>query len=275
MAEPVSENVATLCAMLATALQVHLTNPSGDGVQKVAAALTAVAAGATAWMAVKTRALANKTQEVAEATKEEAEAVKEQGIHIAAQAEASAEALKSSVLPWLTWEPRHESVSVWRSPSGEEGRRTTALEQGLEVSAADDGGITGRLLVRNVGPGIALIDTYNSWVNGGGNTPQRYVKLRTSKPVLPSDQTTWLSFHINPTSAAWSQLTLDTFSQQPTGGTCSFDVYYRDVANASTYRARFYGTAITYPSHWTVHKIDYFEGQSETPDFTVTLDSPI
>jgi hypothetical protein len=254
---------------------IHHSITSNDRVQWLAAVATALAAAATAWMAWKTRSLAEETKQVAAATLKEAVAVEAQGTHIATQAAASAAALKAQVRPWLTWEATDTYINRWRSPSlGVQPIEDPMLVPGVWVMPAEDEyGVDGAIFVRNVGSGIALINTYYSWVNGGGNQPIRYVKLRTTSPVLPPDGTAWLKFHIDGTSAGWSNLDLAVFAQQPTGGTCSFDIYYRDVAKESEYRARFYVAATSYPTDWTVTKIDYWENQAYEPDFTVTLDS--
>lgn len=272
--------------MLLTALQVHVTNqPNGDRVQEVAAAFTALAALATAWMAWKTRSmarqtaalafqtktLATETKAVAVATAKEATAVENQGKHIAIQAAATTDALKAAVLPWLTWEPTYTEEVV----EGDMGVETSHAETGPGLMLyPTENGIYGAILVRNVGLGIALLDTFNSWVYGGGAAPiQRYVKLRTSKPVLPSDQIAWLTFEIPAVSAAWSELTMDKFTQRPSGGRWSLEIYYQDVKKVSTYKAVFHAAARNYPFEWAVTTIEYWDGQANGADFTVYLDS--
>lgn len=223
-------------------------------------------------MAWKTRTLARETKDVATATANEAEAVEKQGEYIAKQAQASADALRATVLPWLTWLPERETT---RPPSATFFNPELADEKtydpGLELRDSINGdGVEGGIWVRNVGTGIALIDTFNSWVNGG-RRHQRYVKLRTAKPVLPSGEATRLSFHVSKTSAAWTDMTVDKFTEQPGGGSFSLDVYFQDVAKTTTYRARFHAQPTSYQAGWAVAEIDYWDGNSDEP-IAVALD---
>jgi len=183
-------------------IQVHVTQTNDEVVPLIAAIATAVAAMATAWMAWKTRAMATETaklavetKEVAVATAKEAKAVEDQGKHIAAQAEASAGALRATVLPWLTWLPERKRVETTRtfstisdftvSPPPEV--TSTTREPGLVLQPAKNGdGVDGWIWVRNVGAGIALIDTYNSWANRCVSTFLRQIVHRFGESVTSS-----------------------------------------------------------------------------------------
>jgi len=120
-----------------------------------------VMAIATFWMASKTRALGNQTAKMAEetgklvnetakvadATLKEAQAVEAQVGQIERQVELSRKALEIGVQPWLLWDTMGAS-----------------REEFVASGNREDTEVTGTLIVKNIGAGIAVLDMERSLI---------------------------------------------------------------------------------------------------------------
>ncbi len=238
--------------------------------------MTGIAAIATAAMAIATFRAARDTKDMATATLREAVAVEKQLSQAAAQVRIADEALRANVQPWLTWK------ASWNSADLDErsyGYSTTAYLSGEHsgVGIKDTGnGLEGYLLVRNVGNGLALINTADSWVLGEtdqNEIDQRYVTLSTQMPVMPTDQVIQLGFKISPVSAAWTALTLDSFARRPAShGHFSIDVTYTDAVRSSPTLARFkIASRAGGQDDWVVYRIEYYSGDDPEPTLSVAV----
>ncbi len=235
---------------------------TSDGWAHAAAILTGIAALATGILAYFTWRLARETKNVADKTHDEAMAVTEQ-VRIAneqariasEQVELSREAMRASIRPWLAPALRWTEV---------EGSHVMA-QHGVIDLREDTQGIRGSVPLRNIGPGVAVIDRAKSNVlgySGLGSDLSAYTNLNTSVPVIPSGEVSELAFTIPSNSAAWVGLTMDTFTGQSHVGDFALDVWYSDWSKEQPMRVRFLVGRDNANAEWHVFLSEYYDGIS-------------
>ena len=222
----------------------------------------AASAAVSAAMAVYTRSLAQRTREMAALTKAEVAAVVRQGAAIEQQATASTEqvrlaqsALVAQVQPWLTL----GEVTAVSRPRVVIDR---VFRDGIPslVVNADDSRLQVSLALRNVGNGLALIDSTRSHATGwsgaqSGDVLKPFSRPTVPRPVLPQGDQVRVEFdvHFDP----W-QSSLRTFAHLDRNyGEFALDIVYSDVLGERSTRLRV-SVAGTSENTWVVHKLDYF-----------------
>ena len=239
--------------MGAAQIVVHLS--ASDGWTHAAAILTGIAAAATGVLAWFTWRLARETKDVAKTTRDEAIAVTEQ-VKVAnrqaeiatQQAELSRVAMRASIRPWIA--------------PALAGPRTNII--GLRETAER---ITGEVPIRNIGPGIAVINREQSYVlghSGLGTDLTPYTNLRVDVPALPPTEGAWLVFSIPKVSAQWSVLTETAFcGGEGMVGDYALDVTYTDWSGEQPTRVRFHIGRADTQSPWTVFRSEYFDSETD------------
>jgi hypothetical protein len=221
----------------------------------ISAVLVGIGALATAVMAYATFRVASKTEEMASAATKEAKAVEDQ--------------LRASVQPWLTWEPEYAvNVDFGANPDPIGDYPTSSgTYPSVDLRERPDE-LAGYIILRNVGNGLALIDTRNSWVIGEHDDyteDRQYVTLQTKSPVVAVGTDTILTFHIPKTSSVWSQLDLGTFTRRRNStGHFRIEVVYKDAVqgNSNTAKIKISSPEVT-SDWWTVHQIDYMSRNND------------
>jgi hypothetical protein len=184
----------------------------------------------------------------------------------------------ASVEPWLTWEARinEEETSINGFENGTE-------SSGVNIRADADESLSGYLCVRNVGSGLALIDTkvdgsavWHEDVNWA--LERKYGLLGAQDMVLRTGELTVLSFTIprNTTKppprgiTQWKGADLDAFvGPSPADGHFAIEVVYADAIEGKKTRAVF---RISSPDRndWVVYQIDYYKHDKRfRPTFSV------
>jgi hypothetical protein len=179
--------------LLAASQIVHVSTSNGWTIAGVivgaaAALATVLLAFVTRTMAKRTEEMAEQTKRVAEQTRDEAQAVTKQVEVANRQVEVASEALQASSRPWLTSVPY-----LVRS-------RETGIQDisgGIHLMGDRDGSFSGAVPLRNVGEGIAVIETKTSRVLGHprvGEAFTEYAWLRTDTPVVKSGDESYVGF---------------------------------------------------------------------------------
>lgn len=229
---------------------VHVS--SNDDWTRFGAVATEIAAIATAILAYVTWRMAQETKKVAETARDEAHTVSE-------QVDLSREELHASIRPWLAPALR------WTEYDGSHVRAQHGL---IELKTTSDEAIQGTVPIRNIGPGIAVVDLAKSCVLGHQreNLDLRpYVPLRTSVPVIPTGEISKLTFIIRRTSAAWADLSRDVFTGTALQyvGDFGLDVYYSDWAGGQTTRIRILLGRDDAQAEWHMLRIEYHDAISD------------
>ena len=148
--------------------------------------------------------------------------------------------------------------------------------------------------LKNVGPGLALIKSADSWICGYGhlndsNTINQYSNVFTETPIVPSGDEFVMSGTVRHSSANWSGATPESigFQKTPDGGypqTGEYvvEVAYTDAAGEDEVVAKVRviieklhtdsGGWTTYSSR--VHRVDYFRGEDQDPFLSTKIGSP-
>jgi hypothetical protein len=246
--------------VVAAPIVLHVS--TSDGWAHAAAILTGIAALATGILAYFTWRLASETKNVAEKTHDEAVAVTEQ-VRIAneqariatEQVELSRQAMRAAIRPWLVPALRWTEIE----------NSSVKAQHGLIDLREDAQGIHGSVPLRNIGPGVAVIDREKSNVLGYGGLGSdlfAYTNLKTSVPVVPSGEVAELAFTIPGNTAAWVGITLDVFTGQNHVGDFGLDVWYSDWAQEQPMRVRFLVGRDTAGAEWHVFRSEYYDGLS-------------
>jgi hypothetical protein len=230
-------------------LQIHVS--VGTFWATAAAIATLVLAAVTAWMAYETRKVATRTQQEATAVTKQVEIATE-------QVATSRQALQASIRPWLT-----ACVRFDEPIGGDTAARygNNVIHHGeIMLEQSPNGTIKGSIPIRNVGPGLAIIDGEASRVLGHKidhlDPDTEYGRLHTNTPVLPSGEIADLWFVIRRDSAAWVGLTLAELVGQGFGH-FAVDVLYRDWANEQLMRAHVSLARSRPDGEWFIFRIDY------------------
>ncbi len=248
----------------------------------VAAIATAVMAIATFWMASKTRALGNQTAKMAEetgklvtetakvagattsvveATLKEAKAVEAQVEQLERQVELSARTLTVGIQPWLVWEPTFQVQDPWDALTGRHGRMYPAGTHVCFDVSVEETSVKGWFTVRNVGPGIAVLDMSNSLIFPR-NGLHAFENLHPTfeSPVLPPGGTVDIEFTISASHAADQKKM--TLLEVIAGGPnfLSIQVAYGDVLGTLPSSALFRAYRRDEQHPWSVIQIDYHLG---------------
>jgi hypothetical protein len=220
--------------------------------QDWASVATGAAAIATAVLAVFTYYMARKTKDVAEHTKTQAEAVAQQVTVANDQVAVAQRSHQAAIRPWLTAAiPRTEKDNQFRA---------IPFDSPV-VGERPDGGVQGIVPLRNIGLGLAVIDTSASYVSGGPRGAgglTRYTNLRASVPVVPPGEPVDLHFSIQLTSAGWTNVTPAFFL---VNHSFAVTVQYSDWAGGQVTVAYVEVGAAPddSPFQWAVYQIGYHE----------------
>lgn len=226
-------------------------------------------------MAWYTRSVARRTQEVAEFTKTEVEAVVRQGAAIEQQAAATVEqvhlaqsALVAQVQPWLTLgnSIAVKSAIVIATPF-------IGNLPPVVVNGASDR-LRVSLAIRNVGNGLAIIDSSESYLMGWGDPRSadelmRFTRASVARPVLPTDEQVRVEYDVD--LDRWNT-DLDKVTHRDRNyGEFAVDVVYGDVLGDRRMRVRVQ-IAGTAENKWIVHRLDYYTPlDSESPLVSVKV----
>jgi len=216
----------------------------------------------TAAMAWYTKGLAQKTSAVAAAARQEADAVVQQGQSVQAQAEATVhlveltrKSLQAAVLPWLTLGDKYAGVVPVA------GRSVSGGVAPLVVSDAREDVLEAAIVVRNVGNGLALIDSQSSFLVGWNHPRSARREMMNfnsgsvGNPVVPPGEQ--VTMHFGVPLPRW-QITTEGITNQDQGdGEFALDVVYADALGEQRTRVRF-RIARTPPSQWDVFSIEYY-----------------
>jgi hypothetical protein len=229
----------------------------------------------TAVMAWYTRSLARRTRDMAEFTKTEVEAVVRQGAAIEMQAAATVDqvrlaqsALSAQVQPWLAL---GDAIDV---------RSTLVLNMPfvgsvppLVVNAAPDR-LRVSLAVRNVGNGLAIIDSFESYLIGWSDPREAdalisFTRASVARPVLPPGEQARVDYDVQ--LERWST-DLDKITHRDRNyGEFGVDVVYGDVLGERRTRVRVQ-IAGTADNKWVVHRLDYYTpADAESPLISVMV----
>jgi hypothetical protein len=216
---------------------------------------------ATFILALKTRSVAKETRELGRLALRQAEAVEQQAEHIERQVAISAQALSTSVQPWLVWEPSFEVPSgVGRGAVRHGEMYIAGPHPCLRVSEQGDGSVKGWFTVRNVGNGIAILDMSESHIYPR-NGPDAFEGVHPSvaSPVVPPGETADVEFTVPPSqSPDKEKMTL----LQLTGGAgdelFAVELAYADSFGNVKTRAKFHAHRNEPKKRpWSVYKVEY------------------
>jgi hypothetical protein len=226
----------------------------------VGACTTAIVALATLFLAWKTRSMATATEKMVGKTKDVADATLKEAKAVEQQVTVSSLALTASVQPWLAWLPgfKIEPTAV-RTPTPNV-RLPDDWYEGFVLEEIDDG-VSGRLLVRNVGNGLALLDISASRVfRQGGPHPLEGQCLQTDSPVIaPGDHTTVLLRVHGLYAANHVKMSLDELTGGPAPmHRLDIELTYTDLVGGSPTVARFkMAPRTSQPQRWWVFETSY------------------
>lgn len=225
---------------------------------------------ASAGVAVATFLMAMKTRDLARDAQTEIEIGRR-------QATAAEKALVAATRPWIV--------------SGED-RDTEEPDPSLVDPAViiypsgfPEFPIFVRVRLKNVGPGLALIKSYNSWFSGYGqlatpNQIQRYNNLFTQTPVVPSGAEFEMMGRIIATATDWSNATVQTvcFQTVPGGGYSPvggfmLEVAYTDAGGDDEVTAKIH-VQVSHGRECRVHRIDYHHEDSPEPFVSTRVGLP-
>jgi hypothetical protein len=244
----------------------------------IAACATAAMAIATFLLALKTRTVAAETRQVAKATQAEAAAVEKQTAHVEEQIQISADALRSSIQPWLTVDVDHLEQAGAGPFQWMDMACTIA-----DLKDAQGVGVT--LRVVNVGPGLALIQSELSHVVGYGqvNSPDElrpFTYVFTNVPVIPPATGATLEAEVRRTSAEWIDIDRDklTRTSRMTSiaggkGDFQFEIAYTDAGGKNLTYARF-KVVVDEKFSCRVFEIDYRDATDALPHASVRVGVP-
>jgi hypothetical protein len=214
-------------------------------------------AAATFGLALKTRTLAKETAAVAKASKREAEAVEQQTLKIEEQVRISAEALRSSVQPWLTWEPTFEIDELGQKVGNRGNIYIPGVHPCLEIAQRQDGSIEGWLRIKNVGNGLALLNLAEAVLYRQNETEMRSgVRISVSSPIVAPRELIDLAFEVNgsPAQRATGLTYLVGNSADQVFG---IQVPYTDSGGQSTSTARFLAHRRGQQGEWSIDQVTY------------------
>lgn len=224
-------------------------------------AASLLVAGGTFFLAWKTRDMARETKDVAIATATEADKVGRQAeaaerqIELSRrQIELSRAALDATIRPWLTKAietrdlPQPIAEGIWDE-------RTTVL----------------RMYVRNVGPGIALIESGDEFRIQGLALSGAEVTRRgfADATALPPGETTRVSFVLQ-------NVELEPFfSRHRNSGEFYVWIPYTDSNGGQPVSARIHATFNRDRGSWLFYQIHYFRPEEEEAFATVEFDAAV
>jgi hypothetical protein len=226
--------------------------------------LSIVAIVVSASVAIATFKMASKTREMAQATENELDIGRRQAV-------ASEKAVAAATRPWIV--------------PGED-RGMDEEDPDLNSPAVRLGGwdvdfpVYVWVRLTNVGPGLALIDSSNSWVNGRGQLSapdaiERYANVFTDTPVVPSGGEFTMMGKIRASSANWSNIDRQRFAYPPnpsggygTTGEFVTEVSYTDAASENEVTAKIH-VLVDYAFRCRVFRVDYFR-RDATESFVST-----
>jgi hypothetical protein len=250
-------------------------------------------------MAVRTSELAKATRDMAQAAGTEAQAVVDQGAVLLEQARppltkarsmseqtaASTEqleltrrtvalteqSLRNSIQPWLTLGTA-EAPSPW-VPRG--APPWASSPHAISVQIDQSGELQVRLLVRNVGVGLAIIDPKKSHVvgfkdsrSGDAQGLMEFNSGAVDLPVLPPREQAWVTWTVP--LKKWNT-DLKTIIGKAIGnvfGTLFLDVVYTDVAAHHPVRVR-YSVVEEGGGGWMAWRVEHFDpANAESPEVT-------
>ena len=224
---------------------------------------------ATIILAVYTAMMAKRTRQLAEETKDMV-------THSERQAAAAEGALLAATRPWLV---TSKSVAI-EQPSPDLVIPSVKVE-----SAGSQFPIYLSARFTNVGQGLALIDTSNSWLcaRGQTNNPDEflpYANLFTDSPVLPSGEELVVECQVRKTAAQWNEITLEKFCFPRTlgGGNVApgeflIKIAYTDAAGKNPVRAEV-RVLVRDTFECEPHLISYFNGREVEPFSQVRVGLP-
>jgi hypothetical protein len=214
-------------------------------------------AAATFVLALKTRTMAKETADVAKASKREAEAVEQQTAKIEEQVRISTEALRSSMQPWLAWEPTFE-VEKLGTPVGLKGNiYIPGVHPCIEVSQRSDGSIEGWLRVKNVGNGLALLDLAHAVLFRQNDMElQRGVHISVSSPIVAPRESIDVAFEFSGSPAERAR-GLEYLVGVAADQVFGIQVPYSDAGGRSEATARFLVHRKGAEGDWSVDEVTY------------------
>lgn len=223
----------------------------------------AASAGVTAWMAVSTRNVAQRTADLATFAKEEVAAIVQQGVSIERQATASADqvtlardGLLASVQPWLTLGDAEAGAMPFNVAD-------SGSTPPLIVYASPEAHLRVSVALRNVGPGLAIIEGRSSHLIGwrdprsGVDEQMEFNWATVAHPVLPPGEQGRAEFDVD--LAKWATDVETITHQHKNNGEFAVDIVYGDVLGQRRTRLRL-AIARTRPdaNWWAVYQLDYF-----------------
>ena len=194
-------------------------------------------------LARATKQLSDDSEKEFQVTNKSANAAVEAASASRRQAEISERSLESLIRPWITageytWDEEDSSDYPARFP-------LVTLSEGYGRFA-----VFTQMKLQNVGPGIALIDTNQSWLLGRSqfNEPDEvrpFTNLFTETPVVPPQSNFFVVGRISPASAHWSGLTPEKFAYPRSGmtgikGNFVMTVAYTDAGGNNPVTAEFH-----------------------------------
>lgn len=217
-------------------------------------AASVAAAGATFFLAWKTREMAQETKEVAIATVSEAKQVGRQVEAAEHQIQLSRWSMEATIRPWLT-----KAIT------------TTERPQTITQGTWDERTIAVHMYVRNVGPGIALIQSGDDFMIQGRDRSGAEVTRKgfADATALPPGETTRVSFvlqNVEPKSF---------FSQDRNDGEFYVWIPYTDTNGGQLVGARIHATFSRERGMWVFHQIHYFREEENEPFATVVFDAAL
>jgi hypothetical protein len=213
-------------------------------------------AGATLWMAAKTRELSKNAKKEIEVSNE--------------QASAARDAVTAVTRPWIVI-----------GDGGDSHSGTSLVHRAVQVGfqGNTDWPVNFHVWLKNVGPGLALIDPGKCWVHGYGQLNDRnelrpFTNIFTNTPVVPTGADFEMTGRIMTSSANWSGISVEAFCfpSTPQGGRAEIgavrlDIAYTDVAGKNLVVASIQVVVSSLdgggPNHVScrVHRVDYLNGE--------------
>lgn len=228
----------------------------------VMAIATFVLAFKTRSMAKATKAMVDETKAVAQATLLEARAVEKQSAHIEAQVKVSTKALNASVQPWLVWLRKIDHHA-------NDGVATLRAIPTADVHQNGDN-VSGFLIIKNIGAGIALVNPSQSFIYRGVNPDDSFSDIHPipESPIIPPGEQVKVNFTIPGNKGSNQQnMTLVELLGGDQHGAMHIELSYSDVLNAINVRVRFhiYRPAPTKsaPEPWRVIETTYSQNGGE------------
>ena len=226
-------------------------------------------AGATLWMAAKTRELSvNAKREISVSME---------------QAAAARDAVTAVTRPWIVIGP-----GGGNSMGGDLSFRAVQLGPGSD----GEWPVNLQVWLKNVGPGLALVDPEQSWLYGYGqlgapNEIRRFTNIFTDTPVVPTGTEFEVKGRVRASSAEWSNVSVDAFCfpSTPQGGrtqngSVMLEIAYTDVAGKNLVVARIHAVAkslVNGPPNRVscrVYRVDYLSGEPLEQFSTTRVGSP-